>query len=175
MGQVWIGIDPGLSGAVGIASSGFVGRTTYEVVDVPTLAITVGKHTRRDYVIPGMLNLLRELSESVDEVQVGIEKVHAHPGQGVSSSFSFGRGYGLWLMAIVALKIPYTEITPQAWKKEMMAGMTKDKDAARLRAAQLFPLLDFSKKSDDGRAEALLIAEFTRRRLHVDSLADSKA
>jgi crossover junction endodeoxyribonuclease RuvC len=42
-----------------------------------------------------------------------------------------------------------------------------DKDAARMRACQLFPSAAnmLERKKDDGRAEALLIAEYGRRTL----------
>ena len=47
----------------------------------------------------------------------------------------------------------------------MMADMGKDKDASRLRAIQLFPVVAnrLDRKKDDGRAEALLLAEYGRR------------
>ena len=41
-----------------------------------------------------------------------VEKVHAFPGQGVSSSFKFGQSYGTILGALEALKIPYKLVPP---------------------------------------------------------------
>jgi hypothetical protein len=80
--------------------------------------------------------------------------------------FGFGKGYGMWIGIVAALEIPYTLVTPQAWKKELMQGI-KDKDAGRLRAMQLFPAYNewLVRKRDIGRADALLIAEYGRRQL----------
>ena len=83
--------------------------------------------------------------------------------------FNFGKGFGLWLGILAGLGIPHTLVTPQAWKKEMMQGMG-DKDAARIRAQELFPhcVDSLSRKKDIGRADALLIAEYGRRQMARD-------
>jgi crossover junction endodeoxyribonuclease RuvC len=54
-------------------------------------------------------------------------------------------------------------VTPQRWKKTMLDGQGKDKDAARFKAQALFPQIELHLKKHDGRADALLIAEFARR------------
>jgi hypothetical protein len=45
----------------------------------------------------------------------------------------------------------------------------KDKEAAGLRAQQLFPMANLRRNQDHGRAEALLLAEYSRRHLIVDN------
>jgi hypothetical protein len=45
----------------------------------------------------------------------------------------------------------------------MLDGQGKDKDAARFKAQALFPQIELHLKKHDGRADALLIAEFARR------------
>jgi len=64
---------------------------------------------------------------------------------------------------VVALRA--TRVEPARWKGAMMDGMGREKYAARFRAALLFPAVAklFARKQDDGRAEALLIAEYGRR------------
>lgn len=101
-----------------------------------------------------------------DKVAVFIEKVSAMPGQGVSSMFRLGEGYGLWIGIISALKLPLTKVHPATWKKVMMQGIS-DKDAARGRAQELFPDAAgyFKRKLDCDRADAVLIAEYGRRQL----------
>jgi len=86
----------------------------------------------------------------------------------VASSFNFGMGYGMWIGIVVGLGLPYELVTPQRWQKEMLAGMQGGKDASCIRAQELFPEADLrlgprSKKLHDGRADALLLAEFGRR------------
>jgi len=152
MTQLYIGIDPGLDGAVGFLDA------TAEAVRTPT--IKVGK--RRQY-------RAQEMSEIIqDRLPLGgpgnrfaiLESVHSMPKQGVASSFSFGRGFGLWEGILVALGIPYLLVAPQTWKAVMLRDMPKDKNAAKIQASRLWPELG---RLSDGEAEALLMAEYGRR------------
>lgn len=97
------------------------------------------------------------------DVCVAIEKQQAMPKQGVVSMFGLGRGYGIWEGLIAARYWPYTLVRPQKWKAELLDGTKKDKPAARIRAGQLFPLAELGKRKDNGRSDALLIAEYARR------------
>ena len=152
--DLYIGIDPGLDGAVGFV------HTHVGTVRTPT--IKVGK--RRQYRVQEMAQILQ------DCVPVGgppwyyrfavLESVHSMPKQGVASSFSFGRGFGLWEGILVALGIPYLLVAPQTWKATMLRDMPKDKNAAKLQASRLWPDLG---RLSDGEAEALLMAEYGRR------------
>jgi crossover junction endodeoxyribonuclease RuvC len=159
--MIFIGIDPGLSGAVGVINK----DAMVEIFDVPTIEMKKGKKVGRDYDTNGMADIIRKYSN--EDCTCFLEKVSAMPGQGVTSMFGFGKGYGIWQGIIASFRIPLTLVTPQAWKKEIMQGIG-DKDAARMRAGQLFPSKSsfFSRKKDDGRAEALLIAEYGRRMAH---------
>ena len=87
---------------------------------------------------------------------VFIEKSQAMPGQGSVSMFSYGTGYGIIRGICSGLRLSYTLVHPATWKRAMMKDMDKGKDAAIVRAKQLFPDADIKKK--DGRAEALLLA-----------------
>ena len=149
------GIDPGQTGAIAfIYPNGKV-----EIHDTPIEKVKKGKRIKTEYLPGNMSDLLKGLEIN----HVYIESVHAMPGQGVTSMFNFGKGFGIWIGILAALKIPYTLIPPQAWKKHLMQGM-KDKDAARIRAQQLYPSVtkELSRKKDVGRADALLIAEYGR-------------
>src|SRR5690606_14340133 len=88
-------------------------------------------------------------------------QVGAMPGQGVSSMFTFGHAAGVVEGLIQGLGIPYTLVTPQAWKRR--AGLIgSDKDAARSRAIQLYPgvrVLDLKEKGQ-AVADAMLIARY---------------
>lgn len=94
------------------------------------------------------------------DLHVILEQVHAMPKQGVASSFNFGRGLGLWEGLIVGIGFPYTLVSPQRWKKKMLADMGKDKGASVLRAKQMFPSIASELKlvKDHNKAEALLLA-----------------
>ena len=153
--KVFIGIDPGLKGAVGIIDEHGI---LIEVVDTPVLS--VGK--KNDYQVIEMVKIFEPYKDKISKAV--LEKVHSMPKQGVVSSFNFGKGFGIWQGILSALKIPYDLVTPQRWKGQMMDGMGKEKDASRLRAQQLFPEAELNKKKHVDRAEALLMAEFLRRK-----------
>lgn len=152
----YIGIDPGLSGAVAVLS----GALGLEFTLLDTPVAMVGK--KREYVAVRMVELLRPYAENS---VAALESVHSMPKQGVASAFNLGRGLGLWIGILAALGISCDMVPPQRWKGVMMDGMGKEKDAARLRAMQLFPAASdhLALKKHHGRAEALLIAEYRRR------------
>lgn len=160
---VFIGIDPGLTGALACIDQD--GRIL-GVYDTPILTVTKNKGTRRELDRSRMVqiigNIIRNLND--ETVKVAIERVNSMPGQGVASSFTFGMGYGVWLGIVAAFKLPVDLVHPVRWKKVMLDGMGKDKDASRIRAQEMFaPYVDLNLKKHHGRADALLIAEWRRR------------
>lgn len=155
----WIGIDPGLSGAVARVTD--AGQA--DVFDVPTVAIKRGKSTKRMY--EGARIAEQVAAWAPRPTTAFIEDVHAMPGQGSVSMFTFGYGYGMWVGVLYGLGVPFERVTPMRWKAEMLDGLPKGKDASRVKAMELFPQLasQLSLKKHEGRAEALLIAEWGRR------------
>ena len=85
-----------------------------------------------------------------------VERVNAFPGQGVSSSFRFGVGYGIILGALASVGVQIVEVAPTVWKKHFR--LDSDKEKARALAINRFPNVDLRLKKDAGRAEALLMA-----------------
>jgi crossover junction endodeoxyribonuclease RuvC len=162
---IYIGIDPGLSGAVAVIqdTEAYYGEHRINVFDTPT-ALVKGEKTKRRYLMGSMALLLQPYAKQQDVVAV-LENVHSMPSQGVSSSFCFGEGKGLWEGILAAYNIPMELVSPQRWKKTIMADQGKDKSAARFKAMALFPSLADQLKlvKHDGRAEALLMAEYARR------------
>ena len=145
-----IGIDPGLSGAVAVLGTDGVLLALH---DVPVLTLSTRSGSRTEYELPGMAALLR--TYTAPGAHVLIEASQAMPGQGVASTWTTGYGYGAWVGLLAALQIAYTIIRPASWKRAL--GLGKDKEAARLRAMQLYPKADLRHKRDHGRAEALLL------------------
>lgn len=90
-----------------------------------------------------------------------IERVSAMPGQGVSSAFNFGGSYHTAIAAIRILQCSLQYVTAAKWKKDM--GLTSDKTVSLGMASNLWPKLKLRRK-DDGIAEALLLAEWLRRK-----------
>lgn len=166
---LYIGIDPGLQGAVArINERGGCA----DVRDTPTLMVKKsGKGHKNTYVAPEMLAALHALVSTVDItrglVRAAIEYQASRPGQGAPATFSQGYGYGLWIMALAALCIPYEIISPVTWKKALRIPTGSDKAASIIMARQLFPLVELVTQRGreiDGRADALLIAEHLRRK-----------
>lgn len=153
MSKVIIGIDPGCSGAiVAMTPSGHY----IEHMNMPT--IKVGAKSRVNGAAVASF-LRRQAYDSEGECMAFLEQVGAMPGQGVSSMFTFGHAAGVVEGILQGLMIPYTLVTPQAWKKT--AGLIgSDKDAARSRAIQLYPSLRILDQKAKGQAvaDALLIA-----------------
>jgi hypothetical protein len=110
-----------------------------------------------------------------------MEKLHGLPNQKLSVIWELSQHVGMIKMLLAILKIAYTEVTPQSWQKEMFLGVTiqekkvkglwkKDTKATSVLAAQkLFPKEDLratakSKVPHDGITDALLLAEYGRRK-----------
>lgn len=148
------GIDPGLAGAIAVVDD--AGEVV--VFDMPTLTLIRGGRTKRE-IDPHALT--RILSQRIDHAIV--EQVGAMPKQGVSSVFAFGKCYGIVLGVLAALSVPMTLVVPRVWKNATRTPSPKD--GARARASQLLPGSAhlWSRKRDDGRAEATLLALYGLR------------
>jgi hypothetical protein len=59
------------------------------------------------------------------------------------------------------INCPWMLVTPHKWKKDM--GLTADKNESLAMARELWPNAPLARKMDNGRAEALLMAEWLRR------------
>lgn len=154
--MIFIGIDPGLEGAIAVLIDG----QSPQVIDVPV--VSVGK--KKDYQPVSMTMLLQPYQTIAQaKVMVGLEYVHAMPKNGSIGNFSMGRSSGLWEGILASMRFPYVKILPQRWKKAMLDGMPKEKGSSILVAKRLFPEVDLSRKKDHGRADALLIAAYLRR------------
>ena len=146
----YIGIDPGKNGALAIITYWGNGQVDY----------TIQPFDATEYV-----KLLRNHAVNVT---VCVEKVGAMPGQGVVSMFNFGHNLGFIEGVLQAVSIPYQLVPPQTWKKEF--SLNSDKAKSIEVCQKLFPNVSLlaterSRKPHDGMAEALLMAEYARRKL----------
>jgi len=147
--MVYIGIDPGKSG--GIAYINHLGQVTVTPYDDAELVV-----------------LCKAMNASpVVQCVCCLEQVHAFPGQSAQSQFNFGQSFGYIRGVMEGFNVPYQMISPQKWKKEF--GLNSDKQLSIDVCKRLFPnvsLLASSRcrKDHDGMAEALLMAEYARRK-----------
>ena len=138
-----IGIDPGLQGAVALVGpDGLV-----DVVDAPTLKTTKPSGGAKTiYDVAMMVSIVERMQRAASgeaheagRLTATVELVHAMPQQGVSSTFTFGEGYGLWQGILAALKVPTQLVTPQRWKKTLMTDGPKTDQAVVAYAGRVFP------------------------------------
>ena len=155
---LFLGVDPGLSGAVAVLDPD---TNEVQFYDAPVLEVVVGKKNKHVPDAYGMVRILKEATDGKN-VLVTIEKVGAMPGQGVTSMFTFGYGAGMWMGILSALGIPHQTVHPATWKAALMKGCGKEKDASRQLAMQHYPKASarLARKKDDGRADALMLARY---------------
>lgn len=145
-----IGIDPGTSGG-------------FAIIDDVRRKLTLRKMPDTPKEIFNILNFF--LKASKGEIFVYIEKVQGLPGMGGSSMFNFGKNSGHLEMAMLALNIPFEQLTPQKWQKEFQLGTKGNqttsvwKNKLKNKAEQLFP----DTKMFLWGSDATLIAEYGRR------------
>jgi crossover junction endodeoxyribonuclease RuvC len=142
-----IGIDPGLSGAVVRLWKGelLAERDFKERADISRAVARL---------VPGCH-------------QVWIEQVHAMPGEGVCSVWTFGQSTGTAKGAVdVCFPPGFEEVAPQRWQNffRKLFNLPKRpfKEMTRAIAARLFPQQAdlFKRKKDHGTADAALIAAY---------------
>jgi crossover junction endodeoxyribonuclease RuvC len=151
--MITIGVDPGLSGAIGILNEG----RYVDVVDMPI--VSKGSGSVKNEVDPsGLIKILRNYAPADEYVMVVLERVNAMPGQGVSSVFSLGDSFGCARSAIAACRFEMTYIAPTQWKKHFK--LTSDKEMSRALAIRMFPDAPLNLKKHSDRAEALLMARW---------------
>ena len=146
--MIYIGIDPGKKGGFGA---------------IEEVGIQVKPWDNALFI-----EYCRDIYRAGTKAVACVEKVGAMPGQGVTSMFNFGKSAGFIEGVLQAYGIPYQLITPQKWKKEFSLGHSKEDSITVCK--RLFPSVkllptDRCKKESDGMAEALLMAEYARRKL----------
>jgi crossover junction endodeoxyribonuclease RuvC len=172
-----LGIDPGLSGALGLLGDGF---KYLECADIPLMqrGKTTGKQMINDAELAKIIATWRPELIVVELVNAAPRIPGQKPcpsckqarGMGAASAFNFGDSAGVirgivGTIAVLAetLGAPRIErhfVTPQSWKTRAGLVGNRDKEASRAKAIQMWPLAPLSRKKDQGRAEALLIARF---------------
>jgi hypothetical protein len=143
--MIFIGVDPGKSGALGWIENEKYG------------AFKFNDKTDRD--IWDIFDFFK-----AKNVFAFLEQVHSMPGQGVSSTFKFGESYGFLRCCLVGNRIPFKTVTPTKWQKLIGCMIPKpytitDKKNHHKGVAQsLFP----KQKITHANADALLIAAYCR-------------
>lgn len=179
---VFIGIDPGTTGAIA-----FRCNKAYCVVDIPVTVtkmkkvrktsrkerkVNGGKKSKtvnsedRQFDLPAVVSLFRLLKPLKARIKVILEKVPVTLGPGrLYADVMLNRSYAMWPLFLATKGYAVYERKPSDWKARMKLG--PDKEKCRLKALQLFPDADIPLKKHHNRAEALLLVEALRRELKV--------
>lgn len=158
----FLGIDPGQTGGMAVLDE-----------EGAVIAFDI----MRD--IHFLAQFIKEHFDAEGSCQVVLEKaqVMAKQGQGMQgtvSMFNYGVQFGEMMGALHMMKIPFELIPPQTWTKIMHRGATLSlpaKEKSKVVVKRLFPGEDFrnpdalkARVMHDGIMDAILIAEFARRR-----------
>lgn len=146
-----IGIDPGKAGSLCL------------------LAQDGGTIVFRDWPKSGDLadyyERISRLMRRYDIIMCILERVHAMPKQGVSSTFSFGVNFGIWQGWLTTWQHPHMLVPPQTWMK----GLTSKADGRNTKqqicsaARRMFPQAELMGPRGgilDGRADSLMMAYY---------------
>ena len=154
--KIYIGIDPGKNGALAIIR---------ESKGVSLI----------DFDLKAYIDLLSYFKSSIKsyDMFIGIERVHAMPGEGVKSSFSFGERVGELKGILSTLDFDKnTEwIQPQTWQKHINTDSNRGKKAIADSLLSLYPSADLYGPRGglkDGRSDALGIANYIYQKYSKD-------
>jgi hypothetical protein len=156
--KISIGVDPGINDAIAAINAG-----SLEVIEVMDTSV-ITSEGKRLYDIGGMADAIRHISLFGDAVVI-LEQARAMPGQGVSSTFVTGRGFGIWEGILSALDVPYRTVRPSVWTKRVLAGTPGESKARSIQfTLRMFPGAEItpkrSRKPSDGRSDALCPAYY---------------
>lgn len=146
--KVYVGIDSGAKGAIAVIAGDLV-----MIKDMPTAEEA--------------LEIFRKPQPW--DCRVALEQVHPLPGQSCIASFTYGENFLLAKLISLWYNNSPVMVSPQRWKKYY--GLKKEPNETKTeykrksvdKARELFPqATELLKYSKDGRAEALLIANWLR-------------
>jgi crossover junction endodeoxyribonuclease RuvC len=160
--SVYVGVDPGASGAIAVLWPADGGR----IWDVEF-------HDMNGSVLD-MIEFLRSVKARAEgrDIVAAIENVNSF-GMGRQSAFKFGASWGSVRTAVLGAGFKLAaEPTAGQWKRTIFGSTLKGLDkkalktASRDKARQLYPQAadDLARVKDADRAEALLIAEYAIQR-----------
>lgn len=146
----YLGIDPGQRGGMAVVRSD----------GEPVIWTRMPQGTAR------IADWINSVSQQYPRVVLVVEKSQAMPKQGIASAFRYGAHFGAFEALAALLRLPYHEVSPSAWKRSM--GVTSNKRESIDLCRRIFPGVELvpagCRNDHDGIAEALLVAEWARRK-----------
>ena len=172
--KIYIGIDPGTTGAIGLLHPTKESRST--AVDIPTYEIVTSKRTkskkgfrkRRRFDNAQVWEYFKLMLKYKDRIVIALEKGQTrHTDNGITG-LAVGIGYGMWPLFLTSHGFDFEEFIPSVWKPRMgLSG--EDKERSRYMAQKLWPGAPLLRVGDHNRAEAMLLAEYIKRKRNGNS------
>lgn len=155
-----LGVDPGYTG--GLALYDLEQKQLIQVIQMPLIKTKKADGMAKRRINIPHLSIWLDLYRDMIRGAV-IEEVGSRPAQGVVSVFNFGMGTGILHGLIGANMIPIYTVRPATWKAN--TGLTHNKSLSVERARHLFPthMSQFTRLSDNGKAEAAILAKYGER------------
>src|SRR5574339_202349 len=158
---LYIGVDPGGSGAIG-----FVYGDHYAVVDMPTVKVKVKKTGKRknrtDFDLDRIVDLFGGVQGFHGSVKAVVEIAVPQMNYGKSpyAAYRVGMGYYMWPLFLKAKGYKVYEVHAKHWKSVM--GLDNNKKRSLNRARKLFPEAELHLMKHEGRAEALVLTKYLK-------------
>ena len=143
--MLYVGVDPGANG--GIA-----------VIDADGQLVKAQRFD--NWKVHGQLLSYLKTQDCL----IALEEVHAFPGQGVNSMFSFGANFGGWKSLIEFIQLPTIMVRPKEWQKYMLGTFPKGQSKPRAFAyvTKRYPKYQWHKKRDEGIIDAICLALYIK-------------
>lgn len=181
--MIVVGIDPGLTGGIAIFDNDK--KEWLGVFPMPVEVVKAKTKKGKDKKKVDARKLYEMLHPYAEDgkLWVCVEEVHAMPGQGVTSMFTFGEGYGKVLAVSEVLSDHVSTITPRSWQVILYGIKTAEdklnpKERAKEKALQIFSprelTLPRARKPHEGMVDAVCIALAASRLLNSCKSLNSK-
>lgn len=156
--NTWLGIDPGSSsGAISWIVETNGGKIHYD-------CIRFSKATEKE-----VSDKLKQIAAYGGKIFCVIEKVWSMPGEGMSSSTSFGENIGFIRGTVMCLNIPFDYIVSARWQKEYVPPVQGRKNLNKETKATLeYDFLSPKEKKDiekSFKAHNLILKNEQKKRL----------
>lgn len=173
IGSLYIGIDPGSTGALCAFIPGIEPKVQFidfvSNMEFKDLALKI------DVLLAAI---------GAEYVWGCLEQVQATPIMGKKSLFTFGKNIQIWYDVLNYLGIPYIEVRPQAWMNDFIL-LGEKREGVKInallweRVKELCPVdtsIFFTSRGKyrDGRGAAFLLAYYLKERLRYDYQGDFK-
>lgn len=142
MSKFYLGIDIGINGCLTIINN----QNSIIISEpTPTIDVLINKKIRKHYDIQSINELFKGWISDYTIVKAGFERMKPIPAQASQVAFSLGGGAMLFKVMCTVYKIPYIEIEPRSWQKEIFkrAGIQYDGNTTKIAsiaaAKRLFP------------------------------------